>query len=482
MANTILGSDFQWLTSNRFIAYPFVDDGTPVPADDYRALFADGFARFSEAIVPGQDIRNEPLELIYFTVNAAGLTSAITAGPTSTPAVNPPINIKLRWTATSTMLLDTTVTPVVFSAFTWGTWVVAEWTYLRTVIRFVFDSAGITAADLSLTPTNLILLPSRVENWSNRVYSVGFQNGNFSPEFFSGDLILEAGYSTDLSNTPGTLTYAGALASAAVSSRLQNFITVSAIGGAGAGWYSECNCGSSSQVTTINGIAPNSAGNISLLGDSCISFRELRTTVDGVAYIVPNQLLMNSDCKVCCDCNDYITEYNNLRAVWLQLKAANDTLTADIEKYTCIVEAMNAACACISPVSADVKAYSRDGWSITVQVILGYSGPQTAIGSKKISIAIDSAAQYIIVPQAAFLFVPVQGVTRIAVPAGLSIDIPYPLNPGSQTVYEVELYFTNNRAAGLPVSITATCEVAGYAPVSAFTVGYLKPNQNRIGV
>ena len=259
--------------------------------------------------------------------------------------------------------------------------------------------------------------------------------------------------------------------------RENNIISFEAVSGAGLGSTEECDCTPSEVIRTINGIGPNSVGNLGLSGDACVSIRELR---DSLGYIIANTLIITDDCTVCCGCDDYIASYNNLRKIWENLKAANELLKAQIAKYTCVVNAMKERCLCLPEITTSVRAYSRDGWGMTIQVVVGYSGPTVVNEDVSIDILVEAGAAYTVVPNSGSLFVPSQSINRISVEPSLSKVIPYSLAPGTMLIYEVELFFTTGRQDKMPVNISVLSEITNHGTAEATTITYLKANFNKV--
>lgn len=113
----------------------------------------------------------------------------------------------------------------------------------------------------------------------------------------TGIVSIQAGYNVTL--TPGPVVSSGG--------RIKQRIVVGAAAGSGAGIYTGCGP-SNPPIATINGVGPDSAGNISLVTDPCSRLNREMSSENPI----PGSLNLSDDCLAPCQPQDYANVYQAL--------------------------------------------------------------------------------------------------------------------------------------------------------------------------
>jgi len=146
------------------------------------------------------------------------------------------------------------------------------------------------------------------------VSSIRIQNGGDISEAITGDIVLVAGQNILLGITPST-----------------NTITFNA---AENSYTAECTCEnldkSAPPITTINGVAPDGSGNITLIGTTCL---EITTGT--------NKLTLNDRCAdPCCDCRELeviSSDLDTMRSQMQTLENTASTLTGSVSQLSATI-------------------------------------------------------------------------------------------------------------------------------------------------
>jgi hypothetical protein len=105
--------------------------------------------------------------------------------------------------------------------------------------------------------------------------------------------------------------------------RKVNRVQVAATPGTGTGIFPECpeDC-IQGGIKTVNGVKPDSYGNISIATKECY-WTGLEGTGDATDYTATTtgQIDFNNNCSPCCECNDFVKTYEGIRRLHTKFKA-----------------------------------------------------------------------------------------------------------------------------------------------------------------
>ena len=342
----VFKSDFEWLTSNTRVAYPFTEKISPlnVGESDFSDLTVDAYVLTT--ISTQQNIKLSYLE-----------------DPT---AVSPKVTIKF---ADDTIAFDSDTaggSTVNFKTSIFGEWTVLEWTNTAYgVARLLLKTDAISDYAWPVAPVNAFLVAFTTQPASSKVKTVS--KGTF---VFDGDIELVSGFNVDLVETDNPEFVDS------TPQRGRKFVRIDTSEGLGLGNYLDCDP-ADPPVVTINGIGPDSNGNLALNGDDCY---RLEIPIDEAAqgalpgppwHLEDNTLKIYNNCAPCCDCEDYIHVYDDLeRTVYARAKAVSDKIYSTRDSFRELVEKVNQEKACREVPTLQVRLVSRPGWTATVQAII----------------------------------------------------------------------------------------------------------------
>lgn len=162
-------------------------------------------------------------------------------------------------------------------------------------------------------------------------------------------------------------------------------VTIEAVAGEGTGKYSECMEGD--DIKTINNVGPDVKGYFRFEGERCTwmerplfgdrdwahphhtLFPPVHPGTDYLSRLEPNCLRLHSDCKVCCDCDDYKEAYEALYRLWTRALAASRRIELIRRRYQELAaEAWHKVGGFAKEVVLTVKLVSRPGYNVGVAV------------------------------------------------------------------------------------------------------------------
>jgi hypothetical protein len=259
-----------------------------------------------------------------------------------------------------THVLDTNAVNIVTSRVSsWDTWKLFEWVDAsNTTLRVIVDAAALTALGSYDSGTiNAPICARAVRLRQDRVktvgcplaYSINSVTGlpfdqTVSAVSVSGDVVLEAGYNTEID-----LADDGSL-------------QVNYAPGAGKGRYPLCTQ-TATAVCSINGVTVSDDGNLRIAATDCYWLERrvggpdpghtqsgpfsLDGTRDMGTYgfydVSPaGKLQLHNDCPPCSDCSTYAALYKLLRTVYLRLKAVQGRALSAIGQYDSLRGAVSA--------------------------------------------------------------------------------------------------------------------------------------------
>jgi hypothetical protein len=424
-------SDFQWASSNKFIAYPFVEDS--LYAQDsavvkaIKHLFTDIYVRY-----PGSGYQNVYLEQL--------LVSADTSSSPSTY----PIRIKLVL-QDSSVLLDTVAVELVPEVYAFGPWTVFVWNQEQLLVSCTVRTEDLTEAEFNFT--SLQIQPSCISCVQSLI---GIKVNDV---LLTGDITLEPHYSMTGAIKGSNLT-----------------LTCTPGGGDGFPPREDCDCfpeGSSDSPLTyikaINNCRPASNGNLSLQGDDCLS---VRIPLDPSSDLLSHDLRAHSlrvvgDCSACCTCEDYVDKYNTIRAVWERIYALRARVQTLIDNFNTLKEQLAARCAQVEVCRTTITATPKPGWLVSLKGAANFgTGANSLTGPVIIELSLPGAPTYTIVPGSCYVFTPDVG-RRKADNETLEQRLVQPV-VGSVASLDCQLYFTDvSRNIVTPIEAVVTVTANG---------------------
>ena len=349
--------DFEWLSNNLFVAYPFA---TPAPKVPLIAAGSSSSSSSSSSAVP-----HAPVDLGEIFADGVVYTSdmfgermkLVELGMTfNWPDVPTDGYCRLQFEGGFELILDHANPEVTFRAELYGRWMVVEWVLVDTnplaipnigsksvrdvVCRFLLAAEPLQALDhldIDLSEEDAWLESSLIHTGPDRVRRVFLKIGQYL--FQLNDTVrLEPGFNVDLTyRQPGDPDYTPPDDDAV---RQTKTILVDAIPGAGKGRY--LRCVPDPFIRTVNNVGPDERGNLEMDPRDCYWLDRPVTSgpspappdsqVQEVATVKPLSLKLRNACEECCPCSEYVSTYENLRSVWTdaQLVAARyDQILAD---------------------------------------------------------------------------------------------------------------------------------------------------------
>jgi hypothetical protein len=327
--------DFEWLTSNTRIAYPFVNRvDTPVSSggDIFSDLVVDAYLTYPTDEEKGVKLHSlgEPL-----------------AGGT---------DVEFRFDDETVAL---TGTGADYKYSTFGDWTLLEWTTDSSAARVLLETAKIAGFSWPVALTDAFLVGHAVQPVQKIVKSITAEGYTFD-----GTVELICGYNVDMSLPTAIVPE--------VSARKSTRVGLSGNAGDGLGTYPDCDY-EEPPVYTINGQGPDSQGNFVLNMVDCYRGQlPVTNPLLGPPWTYQeNAYQIFNECSPCCECEDYVYVYDELlRRVFDQAQVVSDRFYAVRDSYKEKYDEMVAAAACRETPKLEVKLVGRQGWCVVVQVIV----------------------------------------------------------------------------------------------------------------
>lgn len=238
-----------------------------------------------------------------------GFGTTVTGPPGGWPTPTHSYDLVIQDAENTTVFDSTTAT----SFYTRG-WadrlLIIEWRTDDTVCRVVLHQAwppGETPTELPdyYVPENTDLNHRTVERLPKRLTAVSVGEDTL----VGAELLLTGGHNADLE-----------VADATANGVVDTEITVTLEPGAGEGVYPCTAQETELEITTLNGVTPDTHGNLVMATESC--YRLTRPVVrisDGPpprATVTPHTLALHDDCQPCCDCEDFVRVYEAIAQQW----------------------------------------------------------------------------------------------------------------------------------------------------------------------
>lgn len=318
-----MGQDFEFLTTNRFIAYPFAES---IDA-----------ARLHEAVVdavifhnrdPGQQIRLDTLDLDTdeLVLTLADGTPFVTFSSLDKKPAEDFGDYRLHeWQRSSTKTGGFTdqdiVARLVFHA--------------ETEDGLVFPIEP--AADQGVFESSVIHQePERVR----RIHVVSA--GGATLMITEGELLIQAGFNMEVIPEGETTSEGFEAAVGQVPEiRVPTALRWTAQPGLGRGAFPTC-VEETPPIFTINNQRPDDFGGFLLEATDCYWWERVlnapRTPVideiiDAISTVKENALAIRSRCEECCSCDDFINAYKQLRSVFEKAQAASEIINDVLRTY-----------------------------------------------------------------------------------------------------------------------------------------------------
>lgn len=372
--------EFEWLTSNTRIAYPFVDR-VVTPAAGDGTLFSDMVV---DAFIGYPVAQQQDIKLYSLSNPAAATPTVVFRYADNTVAFN----------GLSAEVRKATI----------GPWTFLQWTKTTAVARLLLRTADIAKFTWPVTPTDAWLVGHTVQPIQRSVMTIGADVYQFD-----GFVELVDGYNIGLSLDT---TYVPS----AIPARTQHRVVIEAVPGDGLGLYPICQ-ETTPPIFTINGISPDDQGNFTLAPEGCYRGEMPVNDVGMPPWpILPNRYKLHNDCSPCCECSDYVYVYDVLfRKVYERAKTVSTSLYAARDQYQDFYDGVVQQKVCREVPRVDLRLTARQGWTCACQVILNNNKGCTA-NSVDLSIDFDPAPPGILVPDSVKL--DADGVEHVSVVIG----------------------------------------------------------------
>lgn len=338
----MLRQEFEWLTSNTTIAYPFVErvanPSTPT-GPDFSNLVVDAFLTYPEEVQKG--IR------LHSLTDPSGLTPAV----------------EFRYDDNTVAFSggSVRVTPM-------GPWLVLEWTSSTQLARLLLKTDAIAQYTWPALPANAWLVGHALQPIQTHVKSLTAELNTFS-----GTVELVAGYNVRLTNLPANDTTARGISQ----------VVVDVQSGEGLGQYPTCS-ETTTPIMTINGVAPDAYGNYLVRSKECYRSEIPVSNPTGDPFvIVPNTLKLYNDCSPCCSCDDYVQVYDSvLRNLYTNAKKVSDQAYYVRDQLQSIVDRWKTEKECREEPTLEVRVTPIPGWLVGVQMIVRNNGKDCSMDLK----------------------------------------------------------------------------------------------------
>lgn len=400
-----MANDFEWLSNNLFIAYPFA---APAPLLDVSGGTSEVF-RWGQSTW-GEEVWGPSTELDFATVfaDAAIYTSDMVAERLKLVDIdiffnwpNEPTSgtVTLEFEGGQQVHLDPAESDVTFRAELYGRWVVIEWVLDETAVDLIEYPDGVSVRDfvcrflvsrdkleeydrltLDLSTGDAWLESSLIRTGPRRVRRMFWKVGNFL--FSLGDPVrIEPGFNIDLHRKEAGDTGFRVDSDPAVRDPVELFLD--AVPGAGKGKYLRCL--PRDTITTVNGVGPDELGELTLDPIECYWLEKplasgpvpiIGGQVDEVGTVEPHELKLHNACVECCSCENYVRVYQNLVDLWDRAKTATDRVYDARDAYLLLRAALVAKGA--GEYSIQVLPRSRSGFVVDVSVMF-VNGSDTLI-------------------------------------------------------------------------------------------------------
>jgi len=327
--------DFDFLSSNLQIAYPFVQNVTVGRTGSDTELAPVVAAARLRTVDQRQELLSVERIFIESTDDWATVDEAY---------------IKLVWLPSNTVVeLDYGASTSEFVFQLYGTWFVAEWNAPSELtgsedisVKFIFPTSAIETVGIVKTiqidkkTDDLVLEASVVNQGPGKITRVYWKHGN-TMELIADraeEIVIRSGFNMNIGQTVEVVEGFQAEEFTTQAGRQLTKISIDAVPGAGAGQY--LLCPSQRRLLTLNGVSPNPQNDVILAPKDCywmeipidgsITPHPEQHGITGSATLEPNSLKLNNGCGPCCSCDKYLETYNHLKELWAEAKEVSDQI------------------------------------------------------------------------------------------------------------------------------------------------------------
>jgi hypothetical protein len=393
--------EFEWLSSNVLTAYPF-EERQP---DLVHELFVDAYIEHNKYRTKDQRIRLAEFD----PGNGSSLSSSLSSSSSDSSSSGAGIARAVLRYEDGTLLAAMSSATDAFKESVFGAYTIYEWrrhTLQAPAPNVTFNppTAGFTDEDISV---KLVVFTENLAKFSFPLYLqegyliaslvnprvTGVRRlfvrlpdvvvGLTAFEFYEAlgeKVIVKAG--TNMLLNPLTAQQAGITESA----RRKSVAEVSAIAGAGEGYYVSCDPNTSPGIRTINKVPPNKLGSLMLEGLDCLWVETLMSSIVSQVGVYPNTdylgvlqtglLALHNNCGACCDCPDYKEAYEAISRLWERAKVVAMGLEAARGRYNQFVVQVRDMCALnlgakgSAPIKAILTVRTHPDYRISTSMML----------------------------------------------------------------------------------------------------------------
>jgi hypothetical protein len=322
--------DFEWLTSNTQVAYPFVEH-----VDTLSDLVVDAFVMYDPA--KGHEVR---LSLLTDPTIPADVEFRYRDGTVAFSATTAECQLRLM-----------------------GPWTVLEWVNGSLMARLLLKTDLLDGYSWPATPAEAWLVGHATQPVQNRLQALISDLSRFT-----GFVELIQGYNialtAEVTDNPD-------------SARAVTQVTIDAQAGNGLGRYPSCDF-DNPPILTINGVAADQQGNFKLVPFDCYRGEApIENPLTGPPWrLTANTFKLHNHCSPCCDCADYVYVYDVLmRQVYDLAKIVSDRFYKVRDNYAKLYTKMKAQKTAREVPKVEIRLTGRHLWCLAVQIIVSNNKP-----------------------------------------------------------------------------------------------------------
>jgi len=384
--------DFEWLSSNLFISYPFV---TPAPQAELVAPESPSSSSSPSAAPPElTNLGTVFADAVLYTSDMLAEQVKLTAMSMlfHWPTLPSHGRCKIEFESGFELDFDYSNPEVEFRAEIYGRWLVVEWKLIDAapmslpnlgaqsvrdaVCRFLISLEAVEELDslnLDLSGVDAWLESGVIHTGPKRVRRAFLKIGNYLFEL-NDTILLEPGFNINLTHRQfGDPGYVPPDADAV---RQLKTVLIDAIPGVGKGRYLRCL--PDPAIRTVSGVGADARGNLELDTRDCYWLEKPvasgpspappESQVQEVATVEPHKLRMRNACEECCACEEYVSTYRSLQAIWQAAQTLSARYQQILTDYLALRQTLIDLGAGDDP-SIKVVTRSRAGFIVDVSFI-----------------------------------------------------------------------------------------------------------------
>lgn len=331
--------DFEWLTSNTEVAYPFVERVS--------APTGSGGSLFSDMVVDAY------VTYPYDVTQDIKLTSLGQPNSFFTPVEFQYADGSVAFTSTGSNFIQTAI----------GSWTLLEWANSTAAARLLLNTEKVAEFSWPVALTNAILVGHATQPLQPIVRSITVDG-----ETYTGTVEIVGGYNILTEEVPTI---------GASRPRNTSRVRIRGMPGDGVGTYPDCDAEEDPAIYTINGVGPDGQGNFILDPRDCYRGQvPVTNPLGGPPWqFEDNSYKLFNDCSPCCDCDDYIKVYDELlREVYEAAKTVSTRFYNVKTDYSSRVDEIEAQKTCREEPTLELRMDGRHGWCVYVQLIVRNNG------------------------------------------------------------------------------------------------------------